>query len=359
MRVASISWLVVASCLLITVPTSGATRHFEQAVWVEPEARLLAASPSVERATEALLEQTLEGADAGRLIAAMERIRTDRTLSAVQRDAILHGYVERLREYSPGLAPMAVLDWLSRARPLAVTGHEEGSHHGVAVFNVASAARGLANQWAWQRGHDEIERSKIPFPPTLGEELGRTPAGTPRIRGMRYAISRLPIEKLDALAAHCAVMLGGCGEVRADIELARGNLRWLKPWLKNAAPAAVTPRLRRLHHFLPAHEAEELLKTALSHPDKGVAAWAMSDLTARMPKDGSLRRKWGSHLVSLLDDPDLGAAAALQLARMDSVDWLEAASVQTLGADARRRLELLAELESAVQASKPESEAKP
>lgn len=359
MPINPVPWLAIAGCLLITVPVTGTAQRLDEPAWAEPEARSLAASPAVERASEALLELTLEGADARRLIAAIGRIRSERALAPALRDAALLGYVERLRELSPGSAPPAVLQWLAETPPLAVTGHEEGAHHPVPLFNVAGAARGLANEWAWQRGHDDLAGNGPLSLSAVAGELGGLDPGTPRFRGIRAAIERLPGDRLDALAAQCAILPDGCGQARADIELARANAGWLREWLPAATPQAAIPRLQRIRHTLPPAQANELMKTALRHPDKGVAAWAMSDITAHLPKDASRRQEWGNHLVGLLDDPDLGGAAALQLARMGGGDWLEAAAARELTERGRRRLQLLAELESSAKASETETEAIP
>lgn len=357
MRIASIARLALASCLIMIIAIPGMAQRLGKPEWVEPDAHRVAASPTVERAAEALLEQTLAGTAAQQQLAAIARISADTTLTPAQRDAVLHVYLRRLRDFAPGTAPPAVLAGLSQLRPLAVIAHEEGAHHGVALFNIASAARGLANEWAWRDGHDAVAGSTALPLSTLAEELGRVTPDGPRFRGMRFAIGRLPAPALEALAARCAMMPGGCGRARADIELARGNVRWLKPWLASAAAAEVVPRLRDLRRFLTPPEERELLKAALSHPNKGVAARAMSDLTSSMPKDDGLRREWGSQLVGLLDDPQLGAAAALQLARFDTADWLEAAANQPLGEVGQKRLELLAELENTVKMIEPDHRA--
>lgn len=354
MRTASIARLALASCLLLTFPATGMTQRLEAPAWVESHARQIAASPAVERSAEALLERTLAGASAREQIAAMARIRADTAMPAAQRDAVLHRYVEQLRDFAPATVPQPVLDWLAQAPPLAITGHPEGTHHGVALFNVARAARGLTNEWSWRRGHDDVTGIAPLSPDTLAELLGRLPANSPQFRGARYAIGRLPVHDLEALASHCAATLDGCGRARADIELARGNVAWLETWVTSASRTNAVPLLRRAGRFLAPSDAGALMKAAVAHPDKAVAAWAMSELTSSMPKDETLRREWGSRLVSLLGDTELGAAAALQLARMDTTDWLEAATKQPLGEDARMRLELLAELEDAVKMNEPD-----
>lgn len=358
MRTALMSWLLLAGCVLSALPGSSAAQRLDDhdPARVEPDARRLALSPIVEQGSEALLKLTVEGAPASQLLARIERIRSNTTLSPAAREAILHSYVERLRGLPPGSAPQPVLDWLAQAPPLAVTGHEEGPHHAVPLFNVAGAARGLVNEWSWRSGHDEVA-GNAPLPlATLAGRLGSMPLRSPRFRGARFAIGRLPTPALEALAAQCAMLPDGCGKARADIELARGNVGWLRAWLAGAAVGEALPRLRRTRLFMSSSEARELMEAALEHPDTAVAAWAMSDLTAHPSTDETVRLEWGGRLVTLLDHPELGGAAALQLARMDPGDWLEAAASRPLGQRGRQRLELLAEMENTLKASAAGSE---
>lgn len=341
--------LALAGCLLATLPIANGQSP-DGPAWVETDARHLADSSTVADAANVLLESTLAGADATTLIARLERIRIDSALLPVERDAVLYRHIEQLRSLPPGSSPQRVLDWLASVEPLAVTGHEEGPHHAVPVFNVARAARGLANEWSWRRGHDlAAGGDRLPLP-ALARELGSIPAQDPRHRGMRFAVERLPAAALDQLAVHCAGTLGGCGDARADIELARGNTRWLERWLASTDAARIVPRLQRARRFLSPSNAQSLMQSALEHPDPAVAAWAMSDLTAHLPKDEDGRRDWGTQLLGMLDDRDLGSAAALQLARMDAGTWLEAASKAPLGEHGRRRLELLAEMAAELEA---------
>lgn len=352
-------WPALVGCLLIIWTSSTTAQWSGDPVWVEPDTRAQVASPAVDRRADALLERTLSGADTRSLVAEITDIRNDSSLLQSERDAVLFSYIERLREFSPASAPEALLDWLADVTPLAVTAHEEGAHYPVALFNVAAAARGLANEWAWRSGHETVAgRETLPLS-TLADKLGRNPPGGPEYRGTRYAIQRMPVERLDALALQCAAALDGCGGARPDIELARGNVDWLQDWLTAASAQDVIPRLRQARSQLPHERATDLIRTALEHKDPGIAAWAMSDLTAHLPKDVAARLEWGRRLLDLLDDPDLGGAAALQLARMGGDDWLEAAATKTLTEGGLRRLELLAELEVAVSDSEPESEAGP
>lgn len=346
MRKSCSSWLALAGYLLIALSSQTTAQTTIEPVWVEPQARQLAGSPEVTHRADALLERTLSGAGAATLIAEIEGIRGDHSLRPPERDAVLAEYLDRLREHAPGTAPDGVLDWLAGMPPMAVTGHEEGRHHPVALFNVAGTARGLANEWAWRRGHATVAGHEALSPSRLAHKLGSIDLHSPGYRGMRYAIERLPVGRVDALSLHCASAPAGCGKARADIELARGNLEWLRHWLSTAPARDALPRLKRARLRLQSSEASALIGAALEHPDPGVAAWAISDLTSHLPKDGTIRRDWGLKLLDLLDDPELGGAAALQLSRMDDRDWLEAAHARPMGELGRRRLELMAELQS-------------
>ncbi len=343
--------LAPASCLLIALTFTTAASVANGPSRVPPQARWTAQTAAVEEHIDSLLELTLDQAGSREILAAVATIRSDTTLPPEQRDAALYGYLQRLRDHPPGTAPSAVLEQLSHTAPLAVVGHEEAPWHQVALFNIAAAARGLANEWSWRDGHERVRATPPAGAASLAGELDALSADDPRYRGMLAAVAELPGQRLDALALHCASTPGGCGPARADIELARHNSDWLASWASAAPPSDLLPRLARVRRHLPRKDANDLMRAALSHRDRGVAAWAMSDLTSHLPKDSSLRREWGERLIGLLDDPALGGAAALQLARMDSEDWLEAAARRPLSENARRRLDLLAQMESTLSES--------
>jgi hypothetical protein len=347
--------LALASCLLIALPIAASAAAAAEPVHVPPEARSTAVSSEVEARIDSLLDISLPGSSG--VLASIKRLRKNPALSPAERDAVLYGYLQRLRRLPPGTLPSFVVDRLAAMPPLAVTGHEEGPHHPVPLFNIAAAARGLANEWNWREGFRQVTGSADTA--VLAGALATAPAEGARYRGMAAALKRLPHHRLDELALQCASTSFGCGPARIEVELARGNVDWLASWIASAqAPelAAVLPGLRRQ---LARHAADTLMHVALQHPDPGIAAWAMSDLTDHLPKSPRRRSEWGAHLVGLLDDPALGGAAALQLARMDNEDWLQAAASHPLGETGRRRLELLAEMEAVLESGRPDPEGRP
>jgi hypothetical protein len=347
--------LALASCLLTALPVVISAAAAAEPTRVPPEARWTAISSEVEARIESLLETSLS--DAGKVSSRIDELRVDPGLSPAERDAVLYGYLQRLRRLPPGTLPSFILDRLSAMPPLAVTGHEEGPHHPVPLFNVAAAARGLANEWDWREGFEQVTRSADTA--ALAGALATAPADGARYRGMVAALEQLPRYRHDELALQCASTPIGCGPGRVEIELARGNVGWLETWIASAQAPELAAQLPGLRRQLAREAADALMLVAMQHPDKSIAALAMSDLTDHLPKSPQIRREWGTHLVGLLDDPALGGAAALQLARMDNEDWLQAAASRPLGEAGRRRLELLAELESALESGRPDPEDAP
>lgn len=347
--------LALTSCLLAVLPAAIPALSAAEPTRVSPETRWTARTAAVEARIESLLDTSLS--DAGKVPSKIEELRVDPELSPAERDAVLHGYLERLRGFPPGTVSSGVLKRLAAMPPLAVTGHEEGPHHLVALFNLAAAARGLANEWAWREGFRQVTAAGDDA--AIAGGFASLPADSPKYRGMYAALEELPGYRLDELALECATMPLGCGPARAGIELARGNVDWLESWITAAHASELAPKLPDLRRQLPREAADALMRAALRHRDEGIAAWAMSDLTDHLPKSRQSRRQWGAQLVGLLDDPSLGGAAALQLARMDSEDWLQAAASRPLGEAGRRRLELLAEMESVLEKNRSDPEDAP
>lgn len=321
-------------------------------LWVWPD-QAPPLTTDIHLATDALIGETLQTKRAPDLLSRLSALYQDRTTPAIEREAILHEYLQRLRALPPGSLSPQVLDWFQTLPPLVLTGHEEGPHHPVPLFNLAAAAAGLSNQWAWQRGHDLIVGPAAMATARSVQAMTLAEHDSPGTRGMRAAIAMLPVERLDDLAFGCAATAGGCGHLRPDIELARGNLEWLETWMATAPAGSVMPRLRQARRHLPPQAAERLMTTAVSHTDAGVAAWALSDITSHLPKAADAREAWGQTLLALLGDDRLGAAAALQLARIHPPDWLLEAAAGEPDERIRRRLELVAEMDYALQASEP------
>lgn len=319
------------------------------------ELQSAALTPRVLDVADQLASLSLGGADAGTLIDALGKDRPD--WSHAELDAMRHHFLDTLRVAGPGAAPGEVITWLAQQPAGAWVGHEEGRHHAIPLFNLAAAARGLENQWRWERGYAAIEIE--PDPARLADDLARLPGNDPRSRGMRVGLSRADRARLDELATACATRLGGCGPARADIELARGGIDWLEAWVTVAPPSEVSARLAMLDRRLPRDSARRILSAAMGHPDPSVAARSLSHFAAIVPKDEAARRAWGDRLVGLLDHEALGAAAALQLATLDEGDWIEAAAAQPMSERARRRLSLIADAQAVLQQRDATAEATP
>jgi hypothetical protein len=336
----------IAALLLIGATAATAAPSSPPPDTFYAEARTTALNAGVRSRAAELLDNSLARPSAPAIIARLRDARSDPAFSPVEQDALIHAYLSELRELSPEAVPREVLEWIRDLRPRAVMGHEEGRHHPVPVFNIAAEAQGLLNQWAWQDGHDAVAGPNRLAVERLTAVLAETPQHEPRARGMRRGLQRLTRPELDRLAAACAATPSGCGTARADIELARGHSGWLVSWLAVAAPSDALPRLREVRRSWSREAAHALILSAVSHPDPGVAGWAISDISRYLPKDAEFRRDWGARLVDLLGDEQKGSAAALQLARIDTEDWIEAAAARPLGDLARQRLSLIAEAEA-------------
>lgn len=343
---AAVPMAAIVLAAIVRADTSG------DPLWIWPD-RAPLLTTEIHLAADALIGETLQKDHAPDLLSSLSALYRDRTTPAIEREAILHEYLQRLRALPPGSVPPEVLDWFQALPPLVLTGHEEGPHHPVPLFNLAASAAGLSNQWAWQRGYDLIAGPAATAPAHSVPAMARAERDSPGTRGMRAAIAMLPVDRLRELAFGCAATAGGCGHLRPDIELARGNLAWVESWMATAPAGSVLPRLRQARRHLPPQAAERLMTAAVSHPDAGVAAWALSDITSHLPKAADGREAWGQALLAWLGDDRLGAAAALQLARIHPPDWLLEAAAGEPDERIRRRLELVAEMDYALQAAEP------
>ena len=328
-----IAWL----CFALAPTASNADARQDQPVVVGDAARSVILGHQVRRHAEALIDQA-ETAPAS-LLQGLDAVASDPSLSAVERDAVLHDFVRRLRDRSPGFVDAEVLAWLRAYRAQAVTPHPESAVYKIPLFNVAAATAGLSNQWQYQKARDQWREAGTAIDAgSLGIFIEAP--HSPRASGYRAALIDLErdallrmlrlIEANESLSAtplypHLALLLGQTG--------AAGE------WLKGAEPRQVAELLSLVERNFP-DRAESLHRVALQHPDAAIRSRAMAARTvALIDAESHEKTAWAEELVEWLGDRELGDSAALQLLRL--ADNAEDILLESLNIDAEagQRLE--------------------
>ncbi|QKK02188.1 MAG: hypothetical protein HND55_05665 [Pseudomonadota bacterium] len=278
-----------------------------QAVLHEPVVR--------ERAASLLEElQRVDAQQAGQLL---DRLGDDPQLTAAQRDAVAMALVRRLRQMPPGRIDRTVVDHLAEWTPRAWRRHEESASLQVPLFNVAAATRGLINQWDWQAGAADIAGTGGPPLDAVLDRVAARP-DAPYARGVRKALSGLSGARLDQVIALSRQRPALSDTLLPELWLARGAWDELATWLRTAPVPRAAPVLGRAASDLSAEGFLPLGEAALNHPEPGLRALAMAYQTDAWMSRPGWPQGWSRRLWAHIDDRDLAATAALQLARLDA-----------------------------------------
>lgn len=315
-------------------------------VLVPGEARSALFQSEVRHRSDELTDLAEFAAGDAAIVAELETVLADPDLDPVSKDAVLYEFVRQLRQLEPWSVGPDVFEWLRGHQPLAVRLHEESPVHTVALFNVAAAAHGLHNQWTFEAART---RWRDVRGAVSAESLAifLVDPDSPRARGYLSAIPDLSPAALDHLAGlvEADSMLSATA-LLPRLELARGNTDRVTRWLAQADPRLVHATMREAAAVLDPAEAVAVFRGALQHQDSSMRALALAQVSDVVVAWNPLAREtWQDELIELLPDPQLGAGAALQLARLADSAWLERQRErQDLPAEVRQRLDLVESL---------------
>lgn len=285
--------------------------------------------------------------DDGRLIAALDTIAVDPALDPAVRDAMVYGYVASLRRRAAGEPSGAVLDWLAAYRPLAFRHHEESASAIVPLFDVAAATQGLRHELRFRQGFDAMLDDPVAaYAASFGVDVQQDAAW---LHGAAAAVQALPPRALAEMTA----VVSAAPKRNDDVDplavaaiSAGGDVDGVIAVLAGASATRAADMLRSMRNAFSPTDAYRVIVSAVGHPDAGVRSLAMAQASALVKGDPSLAPSWHRRLRELLGDPEAGATAALQLARLpiSALDGLHAGS----GDDAllNQRLELIERLRS-------------
>lgn len=235
---------------------------------VSPSVQIRAWDRDVRNTVEGLMLETTR-LQTREIIDLLERTRADSGLDPVARDAVLYQYTQRLRQLSAEDIPEAVLDWLAHHSPHAVRPHEESASFMVPVFDVATAALGVANERQYRLSRQALlDANEASFPALLTTYA--TSEHRPVRAGMEAAVEDMASESVAALVE----LTRRDPELRhsqlhATALLRLQNSNELAELLREAPPALATFIVRQAGQKLDQEAASIITAGALAHPDPG------------------------------------------------------------------------------------------
>jgi hypothetical protein len=243
-----------------------------------------------------------------------------------------------LADLSPELVPAELLDFLANYTPQTLVAHEESADRAVPLFNIPAAALGVQSAVTRQRAESHAV-TLLTGPP---EQLLQTflDASPAERAGFLAALDFASSAQLSALNRSAQGLLNtqpGLTALAARTALAVADVESLRHVLEFGSGSDVTSMLRTAAKTFPPGDRADLLLSALESAPGGNAALAIALLSPGLQAVPQVV----STLFDLLDDAELGAAAALALSRIDSAE-IRARLVQLGGsagmAGARARL---------------------
>jgi len=204
-----------------------------------------------------------------------------------------------------------LLLWLADYSSQVRVAHEERADYGVALYPVAAAALGASAERQRRRGQTASMALL-----NSGSQLWikrYLAAGTFEQQGMTQSLSEVRIETIRPLAAELQEQVARHPELAAPAGAVAGVLADTGLFLaayQFSHGADSADLLREANWRLDAADRSELLAGIMAFPAHDKAALGISMLAPALHSNPTV----STRLLGLLDDPQLGAAAALALA---------------------------------------------
>ena len=265
---------------------------------------------------------------------------------APARDAAVYGFAQDLRSLPRSAVPGEVLTWLGAYQPLTMVPHEDHAGGWVPLFNVRAVAVGVENDWRRQDAVLEGLALIATQPRSLVDAWLLDPDPASRM-GYSQALEQARPAQLQEVGKHARRQLQAHPELTAlagQAALLSDDLESLGEVFALGGGAELAPLMRQCAARLAPAASATLLDSTLAMAPQTNAALAIAELApaaAGLPSTQQL-------LLDHLGDRQLGATAALALARVasdESVEALRLLAEDSSGAsahNARLALELLA-----------------
>jgi hypothetical protein len=234
--------------------------------------------------------------------------------SAPAREQQLFLFATALADFPAEQVPAPLLEFLASYSPQTLVAHEESVNHAVALFNIPAAARGVRTEFTRQRAESHAAAMLTgPAEIWIGDYLDASPDAR---AGFLAALDLAPDAQLRELGRTARGLLADEPDltgVAGHSALAMSDVQSMRHVLELGGGSDVTSMLRSAAGALSNDDRAELLLASIESAPPQNAALAIALLS---PGLQAVPQITGA-LFDLLDDPQIGSAAALALARFD------------------------------------------
>ncbi|MGE3730525.1 MAG: hypothetical protein AB7F83_08250 [Lysobacterales bacterium] len=293
----------------------------------------------------------LQGGESQRLAQALERVRRERPAELLPalialserdelpwslREAAIAQFLAQLATLEPGAVPPEALAYLRGWQSRTLVAHEEDAAVGAPLFNIAAQTQGLENRWRRKQAEANARFSLQHDLAALQQQWSADPDPAARA-GMVDALSGAAPDRLRALATTATATKSAAGDkgstaLAVAAAIALGDRRPMLDALEHASETELPALLRALARLDAGRPSFVLLRQQSGVWPKSSTALAISLWSPQWLGD----RDAESWLIGQLSDPELGAAAALALARIASrFGRAQLQSLATMSGDAR------------------------
>ena len=295
--------------------------------WERSEALRAAAAGDNQQEVQLWLNQI----DSGQAAEVLQALQSSEAAGSPAFEAQLHSLALFLAEAPLDAANDQLLAWLENYPSAVLVAHEESATYAVPLFPVAAAAKGSRTEW--QRRMAEQEANTLPADPQrwIDAYLAADPAEQ---QGMEQALHAASPDALAGLAGRLQIQLPAQPQLAMPAGIVAGSLADEQLFLaavqqsQGAATVEVlrlaswrldsAQRSQLLNALLAPHltetpatpRAESTAETGEAPTAEPAAALGIALLAPGLHSNPTISQ----HLLELLDDQELGAAAALALA---------------------------------------------
>jgi len=260
-------------------------------------------------------------ADAAATLGKLRNMETRSDWPLPAREAVIYQFTQSLAELPRAAVATEVIQHLRDFQAQTLVPHEDHGGVYVPLFNVRAAAAGVEN--GWQRAESGLEATVLLGSNPAALVSGYMQSTNPNHRaGYIDALHNAGMTDVVAVQNAALEQLGeapGLTPMVAATAVITYDTFAVEQLLLNGQGAGLSSALMKIDQQLPLTDTANLLVFAIQQAPVSNATLAMAAWWPRLRHDAATREL----MVDLLDDPELGASAALALAKNPDIQTIK------------------------------------
>ena len=315
-RPAPVSTIAIALILMARAALAVAPAHIPAAPNWDPQLAMETARQYDTSAAVSELTQLLYATDSGQVLQALKALERRADWPVPAREAALAAFAESLRGVPRDVVPESVLDHLKAYRPRTLVPHHDRADVGEPLFRIGDALYGVENGWTYDeaaiRGGRLAARGPMEF---IGawRRADSLPKRNGLLDGLRVAspeaVQAVHLQAMMALTTEPAI-----APLAARYALATGDVDALQQVILQGDSAMLPHTLRQAAAQLHTREAANIFLDLLDDAPAPRVALVLGAWAPMLVESPEVEAR----LLTLLDHPELGSAAALTLSKQPS-----------------------------------------